>query len=123
MNEVIGLQDAIRREGKGSLVYLNQQKKVIGESWKNSPQSDPGFWRTLYKDVKGQIEKYAPEVKDLNKQKQDLIVVSPIIERGFKASGASYDIGKVQQLLNTTGGAGLAGGAILGAAAACTFVS
>lgn len=117
LNEVIGLQDAIRREGKGSLVYLNQQKKVIGESWKNSPQSDPGFWRTLYKDVKGQIEKYAPEVKDLNKQKQDLIVVSPIIERGFKASGASYDIGKVQQLLNTTGGAGLAGGAILGAAA------
>ena len=117
LNEVISLQDALRREGKGSLVYLNQQKKIIGENWKNSPQSDPGFWRTLYRDMKGHIEKYAPEVKDLNKQKQDLIVVSPIIERGFKATGADYDIGKVQQLLNTTGGAGLAGGAILGAAA------
>jgi hypothetical protein len=117
LNEVISLQDALRREGKGSLVYLNQQKKIIGENWKNSPQSDPGFWRSLYRDMKGHIEKYAPEVKDLNKQKQDLIVVSPIIERGFKATGADYDIGKVQQLLNTTGGAGLAGGAILGTAA------
>jgi hypothetical protein len=116
LNEVISLQDALRREGKGSLVYLNQQKKIIGENWKNSPQSDPGFWRTLYKDMKGHIEKYAPEVKDLNKQKQDLIVVSPIIERGFKASGASYDIGKAMQLLYTSGGAGLAGGAIIGAA-------
>jgi hypothetical protein len=117
LDEVITLQDALRREGKGSLVYLNQQKKVIGENWKNSPKSDPGFWRALYGDVKQHIEKYAPEVKDLNKQKQDLIVVSPIVERGFKASGADYDIGKVQQLLNTTGGAGLAGGALLGAAA------
>ena len=116
LNEVIGLHEAIQREGQGSLVYLNQQKKIIGESWKNSPQSDPGFWRTLYRDMKGHIEKYAPEVKDLNKQKQDLIVVSPIIERGFKASGAAADLGKAQQLLNTTGGAGLAGGAILGAA-------
>ncbi len=116
LNEVISLQDALRREGKGSLVYLNQQKKIIGENWKNSPQSDPGFWRNLYRDMKGHIEKYAPEVKNLNKQKQDLIVVSPIIERGFKASGASYDIGKAMQLLYTSGGAGLAGGAILGAA-------
>lgn len=116
LNEVISLQDALRREGKGSLVYLNQQKKIIGENWKNSPQSDPGFWRTLYRDMKGHIEKYAPEVKDLNKQKQDLIVVSPIIERGFKATGADYDIGKAMQLLYTSGGAGLAGGAILGAA-------
>jgi hypothetical protein len=115
LNEVISLQNAIRREGAGSLVYLNQQRKVIGENWKNSPQSDPGFWRALYRDVKGHIEKYAPEVKNLNKRKQDLVVVSPIIERGFKASGAAYDISKAQQLLNTTGGAGLAGGAILGA--------
>jgi soluble lytic murein transglycosylase-like protein len=45
-----------------------------------------------------------------------LIVVSPIVERGFKASGASYDIGKAMQLLYTSGGAGLAGGAIIGAA-------
>jgi hypothetical protein len=116
LNEVISFQDALRREGKGSLVYLNQQKKIVGENWKNSPQSDPGFWRSFYKDMKEHIEKYAPEVKDLNKQKQDLIVVSPIIERGFKATGADYDIGKVMQLLYTSGGAGLAGGAILGAA-------
>ena len=116
INNVIEFQDALRREGQGSLTYLNQQKKIIGENWKNSPQSDPGFWRTIYGDVKRHIEKYAPEVKDLNKEKQKLIIAEPIISRNFKASGADYDIGAIQRLLNTTGGAGLAGGAILGAA-------
>ena len=116
VNNVIEFQDALRREGQGSLTYLNQQKKIIGENWKNSPQSDPGFWRTIYGDVKRHIEKYAPEVKDLNKEKQKLILAEPVVTRNFKASGADYDIGALQRLLNTTGGAGLAGGAILGAA-------
>ena len=116
VNNVIEFQDALRREGQGSLTYLNQQKKIIGENWKNSPQSDPGFWRTIYGDVKRHIEKYAPEVKDLNKEKQKLIIAEPIVARNFKAAGADYDIGAIQRLLNTTGGAGLAGGAILGAA-------
>ena len=116
IDNVVEFQDALRREGQGSLTYLNQQKKIIGENWKNSPQSDPGFWRTIYGDVKRHIEKYAPEVKDLNKEKQKLIIAEPIIARNFKAAGADYDIGAIQRLLNTTGGAGLAGGAILGAA-------
>lgn len=116
VNNVIEFQDALRREGQGSLTYLNQQKKIIGENWKNSPQSDPGFWRTIYGDVKSHIEKYAPQVKDLNKEKQKLIIAEPIVSRNFKASGADYDIGAIQKLLNTTGGAGLAGGALLGAA-------
>lgn len=116
VNNVIEFQDALRREGQGSLTYLNQQKKIIGENWKNSPQSDPGFWRTIYGDVKRHIEKYAPEVKDLNKEKQKLILAEPVVTRNFKASGGDYDIGALQRLLNTTGGAGLAGGAILGAA-------
>jgi hypothetical protein len=115
VNNVIEFQDALRREGQGSLTYLNQQKKIIGENWKNSPQSDPGFWRTIYGDVKRHIEKYAPEVKDLNKEKQKLILAEPVVTRNFKASGADYDIGALQRLFNTTGGAGLAGGAILGA--------
>ena len=115
VNNVIEFQDALRREGQGSLTYLNQQKKIIGENWKNSPQSDPGFWRTIYGDVKRHIEKYAPEVKDLNKEKQKLILAEPVVTRNFKASGGDYDIGALQRLLNTTGGAGLAGGAILGA--------
>lgn len=116
VNNVIEFQDALRREGQGSLTYLNQQKKIIGENWKNSPQSDPGFWRTIYGDVKRHIEKYAPEVKDLNKEKQKLILAEPVVARNFKASGGDYDIGALQRLLNTTGGAGLAGGAILGTA-------
>jgi hypothetical protein len=109
-------QSSLIREGQGSLTYLNQQKKVVGENWKNSPLSDAGFWRTLYRDMKEHIEKYAPEIKDLNKKKQDLVVVEPIVTRNFKVSGGDFDIGAAQRLLNTTGGAGLAGGAIIGAA-------
>lgn len=106
--------DALKREGKGQLTYLNTQKKIIGENWKNSPQSDPGFWRTLYREMKEHIEKYAPEVKDLNKQKQDLIVVEPIIERTKRATEGESIINNAMRQLYTTGGAGLVGGATLG---------
>lgn len=106
--------DALKREGKGQLTYLNTQKKIIGENWKNSPQSDPGFWRTLYREMKEHIEKYAPEVKNLNKQKQDLIVVEPIIERTKRATEGESIINNAMRQLYTTGGAGLVGGATLG---------
>jgi len=108
--------DALKREGRGSLTYLNNQKKIVGENWKNSPQSDPGFWRTLYRDMKEHIEKYAPEVKDLNKQKQDLIVAESIVERTKRAAEGSSVISNAMRQLYTTGGAGLAGGALLGTA-------
>ena len=74
------------RRSKLSLDVLNKQKKVFGESYKDGPQSEPGFWRAFYKDLKEHIEQYAPEVKQLNKKKQDLIVAEPILERGKKAA-------------------------------------
>ena len=121
--ELPGMQQAVeawRKQNAGrsklSLDVLNKQKKVFSEKYKNSPQSDPGFWRAFYMDLKEHIEKYAPEVKKLNKKKQDLEVIAPIIERQFKGAGAAFDVEKAQRLLNTTGGAGLAGGALLGAA-------
>jgi soluble lytic murein transglycosylase-like protein len=84
--EIANLQSSIAKEGKGSLVFLNRQRKSIGESWKNENASDAGFWRAMYQDIKQHIEKYAPEVQDLNKQKQDLVVVRPVIEQASKAS-------------------------------------
>jgi hypothetical protein len=64
--------------------------------------------------MKEHIEKYAPEVKDLNKQKQDLIVVEPIIERTKRATEGESIINNAMRQLYTTGGAGLVGGATLG---------
>lgn len=114
LSEVVSYQNALQREGRGSLRYLNTQKKIVGESWKNSPKSDPGFWRQLYSDMKEHIEKYAPEVKDLNKEKRDLIVTEPVIERVKRQSEAGWNMQNVMRQLYTTGGAGLGGGYALG---------
>jgi hypothetical protein len=114
----------LKEQGQGSLVYLNQQKKAIGENWKSSPETDPTFWRKFYSDVKTTIEKNAPEVKGLNKQKQDLLIVEPVIERTKRAAEQGFLPQDVKRaLLYTTGGAGLPGamyvaGPVLGTALA-----
>lgn len=105
---------ALKKEGQGSLVYLNQQKKAIGQNWKASPETDPTFWRKFYNDIKRNIEKHAPEVKDLNKAKQDLIVVEPVIERNFRASTQRMTPEDWRRaFFYTTGGGGLVGATFL----------
>lgn len=119
--EMSGMRQALEKwvkENKGrsklSLDVLNKQRKVIGQRYKDSVESDPGFWRAFYKDLKEHIEKYAPEVKDLNKQKQDLVVVEPIIGRSVREAPSRSFISEAMRQLYTTGGAGLVGGAALG---------
>lgn len=119
--EMSGMRQALEKwvkENKGrsklSLDVLNKQRKVIGQRYKDSVESDPGFWRAFYKDLKEHIEKYAPEVKDLNKQKQDLVVVEPIIGRSVREAPSRSFISEAMRQLYTTGGAGLVGGATLG---------
>lgn len=99
---------------KLSLDVLNKQRKVFGEKYKTSPQSDPGFWRAFYGDLKEHIEKYAPEVQELNRRKQDLIVAEPILQQAKKAAEMPMTPSDVRRaLLYTTGGAGLPGAALL----------
>ena len=119
--EMSGMRQALEKwvkQNKGrsklSLDVLNKQKKVIGQRYKDSVESDPGFWRAFYKDLKEHIEKYAPEVKDLNKQKQDLVVVEPIIGRSVREAPSRSFISEAMRQFYTTGGAGLVGGAALG---------
>jgi soluble lytic murein transglycosylase-like protein len=105
---------ALKEQGQGSLVYLNQQKKAVGENWKQSPETDPTFWRRFYTDIKDTIEEYAPQVKQLNKDKRDLLVIEPIIERTKRASEKGMTPQDLTRaLLYTTGGAGLPGAAYL----------
>jgi hypothetical protein len=119
--EMSGMRQALEKwtqknkgQSKLSLDVLNKQRKVIGQRYKDSVESDPGFWRAFYKDLKEHIEKYAPEVKDLNKQKQDLVVVEPIIGRSVREAPSRSFISEAMRQLYTTGGAGLVGGATLG---------
>lgn len=119
--EMSGMRQALEKwvkENKGrsklSLDVLNKQRKVFGQRYKDSVEADPGFWRAFYKDLKKHIEKYAPEVKDLNKQKQDLVVVEPIIGRSVREAPSRSFISEAMRQLYTTGGAGLVGGATLG---------
>jgi len=124
--EIADLQSGIAQAGAGSLTFLNKQRKSIGESWKNKSTSDAGFWREVYRDIKEHIEKYAPEVQDLNKQKQDLVVVKPVVTQAAKASEKGISLKDAVRFFGyTTGGgaipflAGAAGsvpiGAVLGA--------
>ena len=102
------------KRSKLSLDVLNKQRKVFGEKYKQGPQASPGFWRAFYRDIKEHIEQYAPEVKQLNKQKQDLVVARPILEQAKKAAEAPLSMANLRRgLLYTTGGFGLPGAAVL----------
>lgn len=97
-----------------SLDVINKQKKVFGEKYREGPQADPGFWRAFYKDLKTHIERYAPDVQQLNKKKQDLVVAEPILLRNKKAAEKPMTAQDVKRaMLWTTGGGGLPGAAFL----------
>ena len=96
-------------QSKLSLDVLNKQRKVYGEKYKQGPQSDPGFWRAFYRDLKTHIEKYAPEVKELNRKKQDLIVVEPALERAKSEKVRKLGDLTPSKLAYTTGTLGVPG--------------
>jgi hypothetical protein len=60
--------------------------------------------------MKEHIEKYAPEVKQLNKNKQDLLIVEPIVKRNMAGSDKGITMEDVRRgLFYTTGGLGIPG--------------
>lgn len=99
------------QEGRSklSLDVLNKQRKVFGEKYKTGPTSDAGFWRAFYSDLKTHIEEYAPEVKELNRKKQDLIVVEPALKRQKAAGTKALGDFKPSKLAYTTGTLGIPG--------------
>lgn len=102
------------KRSKLSLDVINKQRKIFGEKYKNSPQSDPGFWRAFYQDLKQHIERYAPEVQDLNRRKQDLIVAEPVLRLAKKAAKQPMTAQDWKRaVLYTTGGGGFVGATYL----------
>ena len=104
INQIERLSDAIKREGGGTLEYLNSQRKAMSEKWKDVNQSDPGFWRAMYMDMKKTIESHAPEVQALNKEKQSLLLTEPVLARNVATKEASANLTNAQKALYTTGG-------------------
>jgi hypothetical protein len=95
---------------------INDQRKAFSERWRDGPQSDARFWRSLYMDIKDSLDNQVPGIKDLNKAKQDLEIVEPVLRRGVASEASQSGLSNTSTLFNTTGGAGMAGGAALGRA-------
>ena len=120
LNYIIELEDSLNKRAKrkqgGALRYLNQQKKAVGENWKSSKQ-DPtynsAFWRNLYSDLRSGVEKYVPEVSELNRKKQNLIVALPILDRAAKGT-FKLDLRDLRTIFYTTGSLGLPGAYMIG---------
>lgn len=104
LNQIERLSDSIKREGGGTLEYLNSQRKAMSEKWKDINQSDPGFWRAMYMDMKKTIESHVPEVQALNKEKQNFILTEPILARNIATKEASSNLTNAQKMLYTSGG-------------------
>jgi hypothetical protein len=116
LNKLTEKLDTLQQKGEGKLTFLNEQKRKLAGEWKKDQSLDSNFWRSLYLDYKDHIEKYAPEVKQFNKQKQDLLVVEPVLERNKRLAEAVTTPQKVTKaLFYTTGGLGLPA-ALLGGA-------
>jgi hypothetical protein len=108
LNKLTEKLDTLQQKGEGKLTFLNEQKRKLAGEWKKDPSLDSNFWRSLYLDYKDHIEKYAPEVKQFNKQKQDLLVVEPVLERNKRLAEAVTTPQKITKaLFYTTGGLGL----------------
>ena len=109
LDKLLQKLDMLKQKGEGKLTFLNEQKRKLANEWKKDPSLDSNFWRSLYLDYKDHIEKYAPQVKQLNKQKQDLLVLEPILERNKRLAEAPGITPQklTKALFYTTGGLGI----------------
>lgn len=101
---VEGLSEAIKKEGKGSPLYLQQQKIVAGNKYDPDDDAVSGFWRMLYKDLQTEIETKVPGVQKLNNELKKVQLAKPIVQRnlGTGENGTFFD--STKQWLRTSGG-------------------
>jgi hypothetical protein len=125
-------QNQFQSTDRGKLRFLQEQKKGIADRYKLDQKGLAPVYRSLYNDYKRHIEKYAPSVRDLNRQVSDLKTVEIPIYRGIALQEAFDTMGAVNRLKYTTGGLmapiiaggvgalpfGAVGGAVLGTALA-----
>lgn len=109
VEKIIAIQDAVKTMGKGSLSYLQNQKKAYGALYSSGNSSDDKFVRSIYHELQAEIEKVVPEAKGLNKQIQKLILTRPILARGVTTDAAENPIQGARKFFYTTGGGAITG--------------
>lgn len=107
LTKIDDLEKSINKQGKGSLAFLQEQKKVQGDIWDPADSVKSGFHRALYTDLKNSIEKYIPEVAPLNAELSKYMPAVPIVQRALKASENQSALSKLAGIAYTTGGVGL----------------
>ena len=109
VDKIMEIQGAIKTLGKGSITYLQNQKKAYGTLYNSGNSVDDKFNRYIYNELQTSIEKVVPEAKGINKKIQELILTKPILARGVANDAASNIFQKTQKFFYTTGGGALAG--------------
>jgi soluble lytic murein transglycosylase-like protein len=107
VDKIMEIQGAIKTLGKGSITYLQNQKKAYGTLYNSGNSVDDKFNRYIYNELQTSIEKVVPEAKGINKKIQELILTKPILARGVANNAAKNPLSRALQLTYTTSGAGL----------------
>lgn len=100
-------------KGSAKLEYMQEQKKFYGSKYDPmATGADGKFNRAMYHELQAAIERYAPEVKALNKDLQGMILTRPVIARETAKESAG-----MLALTNALRTAGFTTGGIFGAGA------
>lgn len=94
-------------KGSDKLQYMQEQKKFYGSKYDPMATSADGkFNRAMYHELQAAIERYAPQVKSLNKDLQGMILTRPVIarEQAKESSGMLAAINLARTAGFTTGG-------------------
>lgn len=94
-------------KGSAKLEYMQEQKKFFGSKYDPMATSaDDKFNRAMYHELQAAIERYAPEVKSLNKDLQGMILTRPVIarEKAKETSGMLTLVNSLRTAGFTTGG-------------------
>jgi len=98
------IEENLRTEGKGSLLYLQQQKIGQGKRWDPNDTALNEFNRAVYNDLQTTLEQHVPGLNELNAELQKWKVVKPIVQRGV-AQLANQTLDP-RSFTRTTGGYG-----------------
>lgn len=100
-------KEAVESKGKGRLGYLQDQKIALGKLWDPNDTTKNGYIRELYGDIQNAIEQYAPEVKGLNDELSNWMLVEKMFERQIAKSESRTLPETMRGLMKTTGGFGV----------------
>ena len=111
-NRIADLKDAIKKEGNGTLGYLQKQKKIWAKKWEKGNDPENGFTRAIYNDLKQVVENYVPEAEGINQEIQKYILMEPLVTKAITKADAANPTSWLSRMVS--GGSGYAAPAVVG---------